>query len=96
MDQKKSEHLHLTEAGGFRLGTGRFDGDDEVAEEVGVEGRKLPLTHGEGEDIGGFIPVEVTTVQFPDFLIVHKEDAQFSLRKFQADQDLSDQPSYLF
>lgn len=96
VDQKKREHLHLMEAGRFGLATGRFDGDDEVAEEVWVEWHIFSLTHREGEDIGGFIPVEVMTVQLPNLSIVHQENTQFSLRKSQAHQDLLDQPSYLF
>ena len=90
VDHQKCDHAHLVETELIRLALGRFDGDDEVTQEIVLKTRGLALAHGEGEDVRRLVPLKVLPIQCSDPCIAHKEDAQFCLRKFQFGQYLSE------
>jgi hypothetical protein len=81
MDHQKDNHFHVIEAETVRLALGRLNGNHQVTEEMGMEGRKFSLPHGKGQDIGRFIPAEVSPVQRLDLEIIDKEKAELSLKK---------------
>ena len=96
MNHQKGDHLRLIQAESLGLAFGCFNGDDEIAQKVGMERWKLALFHGEGEDIGGFVPAEETAIQFPNLLVIDQQETELHLMEFQAGQYLSDCPSYPF
>jgi hypothetical protein len=81
MDYQKDNHFHLIEAETVRLALGRLNGNHQVTEEMGMEGREFPLPHGKGQDIGRFVPTKVSPVQRLDLEIIDKEKAELSLKK---------------
>ena len=90
VDHQKGDHAHLVETELIRLALGRFDGDDEVTEEIVLKIRELALAHGEGEDVRRLVPLKILPIQCSDPCIAHKEDAQLCLRKSQFGQYLSE------
>ena len=90
MDHQECDHAHLVETKLTRLALGRFNGDDEVTQEIVLKTRGLTLAHGKGEDIRRLVPLKILPIQCPDPRILHKEDAQFYLRKSQFGQYLSE------
>ena len=93
VDHQKCDHAHLVEAELIRLALGRFNGDDEVTQEIGLETRELALAHGKGKDVRRFVPLEILPIQCSNPCITHKEDAQFRVRKSQFGQYLSEDRS---
>ncbi len=59
-----------------------------------MEDRELSLSHGEGQDIGWFIPTEVLPIQRLNLEVTHKQEAEFSLKKPQFGQYPLGRPSY--
>ncbi len=90
VDHQKGHHAHLVETELLGLALGRFNGDDEVTEEMRLKAGGFALAHGEGENVCRFVPLKILPIQYADPLIAHKEDAQFCLRKFQFGQYLSE------
>ena len=90
VDHQKCDHAHLVEAELIRLALGRFDGDDEVTQEIVLKTGWLALAHGEGENVRRLVPLKILPIQCSDPCIAHKEDAQFCLRKSQFGQYLSE------
>jgi hypothetical protein len=58
-----------------------FNGNDQVPQKVRVERSVFTLSHRKSEDIGGFVPLEIVTIEFPNLGIVDQQDAQFGIRK---------------
>ena len=81
--QEQSDHSPFAETETLGLALGRLYGNDQVTQETGVEPGELSFLHGEGDDIGGFVPVEVAPVQVLNLGISDKEDAEFSVRNRQ-------------
>jgi len=59
-----------------------------------MEDRKLSLPHGEGQDIGRFISMEVFPIQRLNLEVIDKQETEFSLKKPQFAQYLLGRPSY--
>jgi len=90
VDHQKGDHAHLVETELTGLALGRFDGDDEVTQEIVLKTRGLTLAHGKGEDVRRLVPLKILPIQCSDPCIAHKEDAQLCLRKSQFGQYLSE------
>ena len=61
---------------------------------MGVEGRKLPFSHGKGQDIGRFVSTEVSPIQLLNLEIIDEEKAKLSLKQPQFGQYPLGRPSY--
>lgn len=96
MDHQKGDHPKIIQTEPIRLTLGRLDGDDQISQERRVQGGSPPFSHRESEDIGGFVPVKVTPIQFLNLGIVNEKDAQLRFRKFQGGQYLVSCLSYFF
>ena len=90
MDHQKGDHAHLVETELTGLALGRFDGDDEVTQEIVLKTRGLTFAHGKSEDVRRLVPLKILPIQCSDPCIAHKEDAQLCLRKSQFGQYLSE------
>ena len=84
----------IVETETVRLAPGRFDRNHQVSKEMGMEGRELSFSHGEGQDIGWFIPPEVFPIQRLDLGVIHKQEAELRLKKPQFGQYPLGRPSY--
>jgi len=51
-----------------------------------MKSRKFSLPHRESQDIGWFIPTEVSPIQHLNLEIIDKQEAEFSLKKSQFGQ----------
>ena len=96
MDHQKDDHFHFVKTEPIRLALGCLHRNHQVTEEMGMEGWKFSLPHGESQDIGRFIPAEVSTVQRLNLEIIDKKKAELSLKKPQFGQYPLDRPSYFF
>jgi hypothetical protein len=94
MDHQEDNHSHFVKAEPIRLALGRLHRNHQISEEMGMKGRKLPFPHREGQDIGRFIPVEVSPIQRLNLEIIDKQEAQLSLKKPQFGQYPLGHPSY--
>jgi len=94
MDYQEDNHFHFVEAEPIRLALGRLNRNHQVSQEMGMKGRELSLPHGEGQDIGRFIPTEVSPIQRLNLEIIDKQEAQLSLKKSQFGQYPLGHPSY--
>jgi len=94
MDHQKDNHFLIAKTETVRLALGRLGRNYQVSEEMGVEGRELAFSHGEGEDIGRSIPSEMLPIQFPNPGIVDQQDAELRVKKPQFGQYPSGRPSY--
>ncbi len=77
MNHQEDEHFQLIETESLGLALGRLNGNHDVSEEIGLQGRELPFSHREGQDIRWFIPAEVSLIQCLDLEIIDKQEAQF-------------------
>jgi hypothetical protein len=59
-----------------------------------MERGKLSLPHGESQDIGRLIPMEVSPIQSLDLEIIDKQKAELSFKKPQFGQYPLGRPSY--
>jgi hypothetical protein len=94
MDHQEDDHFHFVETEPIRLALRRLDGNHQVSEELGMEGRELSFSHGKGQDIGRFIPTEVLAIQRLNLEVIHKEEAELGLKKPQFGQYPLSRPSY--
>jgi len=94
MDHQKDNHFLIVEAETVRLVLGCFNGNHQVSEEVGMEGREFTVPHGKSEDIGGSISSEMLPIQFSNPGIVDQQDAELRVKKPQFGQYPSGRPSY--
>jgi hypothetical protein len=94
MDHQEDDHFHIVKTEPIRLALGRLHRNDQVSEKMGMKGRELSLPHGEGEDIGRFVPTEVSSIQRLNLEIVDKQETDLSLKKPQFGQDPLGHPSY--
>ena len=94
VDRQEQDHFLFVQTEAGRLVLSRFNGNDYIAEEIGVEAMGFPFSHWEGKDIGGFIPAEMTTIQLLNLGIIDKGNAEFSIRQGQVGQYRSNRPSY--
>ena len=65
---------------------GRFEGEDDIAEDL-VRADRLPLPHREGEDVGGRIDAAVAGVKGADPLVPEEEEAQFRVGQLQLGEE---------
>ena len=86
VDHKQDEHFLIVETESIGLTLRCFYGDDQVSEHMGVQTRKLLCFHGEGKDIGRFIPMQVLPIQLLNLRVVDEDDAEFGIRKCQFGQ----------
>jgi len=94
VDHQKGDHPFVVQAESIGLAFGCVYGYDQISQKLRVKTRERAFLHGEGEDVGGLIPVQVSPIQLLDLSISNKNDTQFRLRNFQFGQYLSSQPSY--
>jgi hypothetical protein len=47
-----------------------FNGNDQIPEKVGMEGRVFTFSHRKSKDISGLVPVKVPTIEFPNLDII--------------------------
>ncbi len=94
MNHQKDNHFHIVETETVRLALGCFDRNHQVSEEMGMKGGELPFSHGEGQDIGRFIPPEVFPIQRLNLGVIHKQEAELRLKKPQFGQYPLGRPSY--
>jgi len=94
MDHQQDHHFRTVETETVRLALGRFNRNHQISEKMRVEGGELSFSHGEGEDIGRFIPTEVLPIQPLNLAVVHKQDAELRLKKPQFGQYPLGRPSY--
>ena len=81
--QEQGNHPPFAETETSGLALGRLYGNDQVTQKTGVEPGELSFLHGEGDDIGGFVPAEVAPIQVLNLGISDEEDAEFSVRNRQ-------------
>lgn len=81
MDHQEDDHLHRIETKPTGLAVSGFNGNDQVPQKVRVERRILAFSHRKSEDIGGFVPLEISTIEFLNLGIIDQQDAQFGIKK---------------
>jgi len=94
MDHQKDHHFHIVETETARLALGCFNRNHQVSEEMRMEGRELSFSHGEGQDIGRFVPTEVLPIQGLNLKVIHEQEADLGLKKPQFGQYPLGRPSY--
>ncbi len=87
MNHQKDDHLRLAQAKPIRLTLSRVRRDDDIAQELRVEGHELSLPHGESKDIGRFVAAEEALVQLPNLAVVDEGNADLYIREGQVGQD---------
>jgi hypothetical protein len=95
MDHQEGDHFHLIQSKLFLLTAGCLDRNDEVPQEMGMEGGEFAFPHGKGKDVGRLVQLEISPVQRPNLSIIDQQEAQLGIRKFQFGQYLLEYPSYL-
>ncbi len=55
-------------------------GDHHIAKQLGAKIPSLPLAHGEGDDVGRLVPLQIVAIDDADLGIVDDQDRQFRLR----------------
>ena len=83
MNHQKDDHLRFAQAKPIRLTLSRVRRDDDIAQELRLEGHELPLSHGESKDIGRFIAAEETVVQLSNPAVVDEGNADLHIRESQ-------------
>jgi hypothetical protein len=95
MNHQEGDHFPRVKTKAIRLAVSRLHRNGEIAQKVGMKGSVLSLSHREGEDIGGFVSTEVSTIQFSNLEVVDEQDTEFGIRKCQVGQYLFGHSSYL-
>jgi hypothetical protein len=95
MNHQEGDHFLGVKTKAIRLAVSRLHRNGEIAQKVGMKGSVLSLSHREGEDIGGFVSTEVSTIQFSNLEVVDEQDTEFGIRKCQVGQYLFGHSSYL-
>jgi hypothetical protein len=96
MDHEEDKHLHRVQAKSIGLALSCLYRNRQVTEKMGMKGGILSFPHREGEDIGGFVSMEVSTIQFLNLDIIDQQDTELGIRKCQVDQYPLGRSSYLF
>ncbi len=86
MDHQQDNHFHLVKTETVRLALGGFNRNHQIPQKVRLQGGKLSFSHGEGQNIGRFIAAEVLSIQCLNLEVVHKQEAEFGLKKPQFGQ----------
>lgn len=82
MNQKQRQFVGKGMAPCFGLASSGLHGDDHVAEEMGLGGRKTLLLR-KGQDVGGTIVVQILSIEAPDSPIIDKDHRDLILRSAQ-------------
>ncbi len=56
----------------------------------------VAFPHREGNDVGGFVPLEIASIQPLNLSVIDERDADFGIRQGQVGQYRLSRPSYLF
>lgn len=94
MDDQKDDHFRMVQAESLHFPEGCLNRNHQIAEEMGMKRGEFTLPHWKCEDVGWFVPTEVSTVQCLNLGIVDQKKAQFSIRMFQLGQYPLGCPSY--
>ncbi len=70
VDHQEGDHLHLVQPELLHLTPGGLDRDHQIAQEMGMEAGEITFSHGKGEDIGRLVRAEVSSVQYPDLIVI--------------------------
>jgi hypothetical protein len=83
VDHEEDQHLHRIQAKSIGLASSCLYRNGQVTQKMGMQGRALSLPHREGKDIGRFVSMEVSTIQFLNLDIIDQQDTEFGIRKCQ-------------
>ncbi len=86
VDHQKDDHRRLVQAKSLHLTPGRFHRNDQVSEEMGMQGGKFAFSHWKGKDIRRLVQIEVSSVQYSNLRVIDQQKTQLRLKKSQLSQ----------
>ena len=79
VDHQKFNFIHKIYPTGCRVPGSRFDGKDDISENLRMDVAKRAFGHRKRDHVGGAIPMKIIPVKLSDLHIIDKKKADFTL-----------------
>ena len=79
VDEKKFHFIHEIDACRRGVTGGRFDGKDDIPEDLRIDIAEFSFRHRKRDHIGRTVPFEISLVVFPDLIVIDQKETDFTL-----------------
>jgi hypothetical protein len=78
MDEKEFHFIHEIKMAGQGVAGGRFDGKDDIPQDLRMDVAELALRHRKRDHIGWAISFKIILIDLPDLIVIDQKKANFA------------------